>query len=821
MTQLVLRIYDCLQRRPLWRRVLLGVLTLGMLLMLTRIRFQEDISAFLPLSAQQQTSMQVYQQSAGADRIVAVVEARDTAAAVSPDLMVEAIDLWEQQLEQLDTAGWALDVMTVADMQQATQTLDFVYQSVPYLLTDADFRRIDSLLLAPDAVAQGVARVKQQLMLPGGSMTAQYMARDPLGLFAPVVARVQATTGRMDYELYEGHIFSADMRSAVAILRSPFGGSETRQNARLMGMLNEVADSVGACYPQLQVSYVGNPVFAVGNASQIRRDSVLSVGLALVAILGLLLWVFGSLRQLGLIALSVVWGWLFAMAVMAVVHPGVSIIVVGISSIIIGIAVNYPLHVLSHLNHASTPRQSLAEIVKPLLTGNITTVGAFLVLVPMGSQALRDLGLFASCLLLGTIVFSLVFLPHMARPTLHATPAWLQRAGRFSPTAGMRWLLPVLFLTLVLGWTGRNVEFDSQLSHLNYMSPQQRQLMQRMQSTLQPEGNQVQMFALSQAPTMDEALDQSMRIDEAVERLRGEGLDSLGHQSATPLLCSMAGQLHRLQLWESFVRRHADSLSAQLGSQAVAQGFQPQAFQPFCQLLHGDFAPQQRDYFAPLTAQVLLGLVFTDSVSGLPTVVHRLSVPASGAERAATALQQTGAYTFDVASIGQAISTHLSDSFNYIGVFCSAIVFLFLWLSMRSLRLALIAFVPMAVSWAWILGIMVLTGLKFNIVNIILASFIFGQGDDYTIFTTEGAVYEQRHGRPILAAYRQSILVSALIMFIGIGSLIIARHPALHSLAQLTIVGMASVVAMAWVLPPILVKLTTRTIITDHERKNT
>ncbi len=175
-----------------------------------------------------------------------------------------------------------------------------------------------------------------------------------------------------------------------------------------------------------------------------------------------------------------------------------------------------------------------------------------------------------------------------------------------------------------------------------------------------------------------------------------------------------------------------------------------------------------------------------------------------------TALQQHGAYTFDVGAIGRAISSHLSDSFNYIGIVCSAIVFLFLWLSMRSLRLAIIAFVPMAVSWAWILGFMVLTGLQFNIVNIILASFIFGQGDDYTIFTTEGAVYEQRHGRPILAAYRQSILVSALIMFFGIGSLIMACHPALHSIAQLTIVGMASVVVMAWLLPPLLVRLTTR-----------
>lgn len=54
----------------------------------------------------------------------------------------------------------------------------------------------------------------------------------------------------------------------------------------------------------------------------------------------------------------------------------------------------------------------------------------------------------------------------------------------------------------------------------------------------------------------------------------------------------------------------------------------------------------------------------------------------------------------------------------------------------------------------------------------------------------------------MLASYKNSILISALIMFIGMGALIFARHPALHSLAVVTVIGMFSVVLMAWVLPP-------------------
>ena len=94
--------------------------------------------------------------------------------------------------------------------------------------------------------------------------------------------------------------------------------------------------------------------------------------------------------------------------------------------------------------------------------------------------------------------------------------------------------------------------------------------------------------------------------------------------------------------------------------------------------------------------------------------------------------------------------------------------------------------------------------MEFNIVNIILATFIFGQGDDYTIFMTEGSMYEYAYRRRMLASYKHSIIISALIMFIGIGTLIVARHPALHSLAEVTIAGMFSVVLMAYIFPPLI-----------------
>ena len=165
---------------------------------------------------------------------------------------------------------------------------------------------------------------------------------------------------------------------------------------------------------------------------------------------------------------------------------------------------------------------------------------------------------------------------------------------------------------------------------------------------------------------------------------------------------------------------------------------------------------------------------------------------------------------FDLPGLNRRVLDSLTSDFNYVGIACSLIVFLFLWISFGRIELACLAFLPMLIGWLWILGIMQLLDIRFNIVNIILATFIFGQGDDYTIFVVEGLISDYRKsvrsGHPVhrtLVSYRRSILLSALIMFIGIGSLILARHPALHSLAEVTIVGMGVVVLMAWIVPPL------------------
>ena len=779
MKDVAVRIYDWMSGHRWWCLASFVVVTLLMVLSVTRLSYKEDIRDFLPLDEEERTALNDYDRQAQTSMIVAIIEQRDSTID-DPDLLVESVETFIDAISDVE----GLTVQSVLSQMEERQ--EDLYRQLPFLLEAEDYQHMDSLLRQPEFVASKLEEDKERLLMPMGSMMAHDITHDPLGLFSPVLSLLRDTTVMDRFDLYDGCLLTADHRRALVMMSSPYGGSETASNERLLEVLKVKADSVSSLLtshssllePPLSIRFCGAPVIAVTNASQIKTDSLISVSIAVVLIL-LLLWFFlRSLRNILLIAFSIGWGWVFAVACLSWVHQEVSVIVIGISSIIVGIAINYPLHLIAHLSHTNDVRQALKEVVKPLVVGNITTVGAFFALVPLRAAALRDLGLFSSFLLVGTILFTIIWLPQVLR--FKFTVYSLQFTDDYSVAASgnakrtdddseaasgkaectdddsavserlasqstvnrqlstvnnnTRWLIAaILLLTAFFGYHSLHTTFDADLTHINYMTPTQRTDMALLQQ-LMPTDTQRQQELNDRMPSTPEV------------------------------------QQDRLRLWQSWTSSHHDQLQSSFRQEADRIGFAPDSFDPF---------------FALLSSSSSEGLANISSVNRqLSTVNSKLS----------TVNKNPFA----------SIATHLSDDFNYIGWTCACIVFFFLWASFRSLPLALLSFLPMAVSWLWILGIMALLGIQFNIINIILSTFIFGQGDDYTIFMTEGTVYEYTHRRPMLASYRRAIILSALIMFIGIGSLITARHPALHSLAEVTIVGMFSVVLMAFVIPPVV-----------------
>lgn len=810
MSKLILHIFDYFHghRRRLFLTMLGSVVVIVVLLF--HIRFNENISDFLPFDLRDREAMEVYQQRSGANKIVVLIGGEKGQS--SPDNLVAATDELTEAL--IDHGVPAALIQNQVDFDAASQVSDFVYRNIPYFLTEADYVRMEKALSVPGFASTQLSKDKQLLLLPTGGLVTENIGKDPFQLFSPVVERLTKQSADAHYEVYDGYIMTPDLRHSVTVITSPYGSSETAHNRQLITRIEQARQNVVAHHPQLNVLITGGPVIAQGNARQIKVDSAVSVTIAVVLIMVLLFLTLRSPRNILLIVVSIAWGWMFAIAALSLVHATVSIIVIGISSVIIGIAINYPLHLIAHLAHTPDLRRALREILMPLLIGNITTIGAFLTLVPLESVALRDLGLFAAFLLLGTIFFVLVFLPHLVKSTA-------PHVAVMSPTGSNRRWRPfrvnkgimvgaVALLTIPLAVLSTRCRFDTDLTHINYMSPEQQSAMgtlATMSGDRQADRYKT-IYFLSSGSNLDEACKAQQQVSHQLQSI-AESSICRDYVSTDPFLTTTEEQTKRLRRWQAFVDRYGKQLTDILAKEGKTQGFDEQAFADFTHLLHASFSPHGSHYFAPLwkgPRSVLGNDVVTDSKERCH-LIAQFKVPENRVrdlQQQLRHLDDLKHYSFEIGQLNSVMAVNLNNAFNYIGWACGFIVFFFLWFAMGNIELAALSFLPMAVSWVWILGIMGLLHIDFNIVNVILATFIFGQGDDYTIFMTEGCQYEYAYGRRLLASYKRSILLSALIMFIGMGTLIIARHPALHSLAEVTIVGMSSVVVMAWLLPPFL-----------------
>ncbi len=767
------------------------------------VRFSEDIGKFLPKDARNERADRAFRLFSTSNRVMVYVSMTDSAPADFPLLEQAAVE-FSEALRSADSLGYTSDVFLKTDPERVLETMDFVLANLPYYLEPEDYKRIDSVW-SDSALARVMLADRNQLMSPMGGFAQEIVLRDPLHLSSPVLNKLNALRPSEGENMRDGYLLDKEGRSVMVPVTSSLPSSETQKNKLWIASIGEAAQAVMDKYEgRVNVSYIGPAVISVGNADQIKKDTIWSTVIALSLIVILLMLFYRDVRAILLILFSIAFGSLFGLAFMALLKGDVSVIAIGIGSVIVGIAVNYPLHFLAHLKEGHTRQEAMRDIVDPLVTGNITTVGAFLSLLFIRSEAMRDMGLFAALLLVGTILFVLFVLPHFFVDKL-----FKGRTGgklMFGKIANVAFeknkvaVCLIVLLTFPLLYFSTKTQFETDMNAINYMTPDQRVRMAKL--TSETESGLSKNFCVAEGETMDEALLRYESVQSSLDSLLSAGTISKV-TGISVFLPSKEMQERRATVWNDYWANHPTAADM-IRKQAVAAGFAAEAFDPFLTMVGKRYGVAEEGHFEPILRSLAKNYVMEDDGRWYVYSIIEHEQEVSDVVSASLAGRDESLSFFDGRSMLNKLVDTLSSDFNNVLFLCGFIVFLFLLISFGRSELALLAFVPLTVGWVWILGLMGILDMRFNIVNVILATFIFGQGDDYTIFVTEGLMHEYAYGKKVLASYKNSVMLSALIMFVGIGTLIIAKHPAMRSLAEVTIVGMFTVIWMAYFFPPLI-----------------
>ncbi len=765
----------------------------------TRIKLKEDVAAMLPDSKALKAMNEVISHTQAGEQVIFMLSFKDSTN-TNPDSLIQIANDYQQALTAAGSK-WIDTVMLQPGSGYEEALLDIVQRNLPLFLTEADYKKLDTLT-QPAHIDQTLANNRKILMSPASVVFKTMVAQDPVGVSGIVWNKLRGLQFDPNYESYEGYLFSGNQRYLTFFLRSKYKASQTGENAKLFAAVDELNERFATQHPQVKLTYFGGPAVAAGNATQLRTDTIVTLSVTVILLIALTYYFFRRKRTPLLLLVPVLYGAAVGIAIVYLVQGSISVIALGAGAIILGIAIDFSIHFLSHTRHAASIQETVAELSQPLTIGSFTTIAAFLSLRFVHTPILQDLGLFAAASLAGAALCTLVFLPHMPigiSEHQHKETIF-DKLGKWHPEKNKWLVLGILLLTPVMYSQIGKVSFDSDLMHLNYLSPE----MQVAQDEVS-RNNAVALssvFVMANEGSEEKALQQLEAVNDKIDVLVQKGwVRSVSNP--TLLLPSEAEQQKRITRWKNYWTPEKQAqVQAAVNIAATNNGYNAAAFTGFYESLSSNYALLDKE-----TQQLIKGIFpggfSSDSnrhyaIAALKvSQEHRKEVfdALSGTEDVVVTDRQQGAT--------QLVSI-LNKDFSSIAIYSSLIVFFALLLGYGRIELATIAFLPMAISWIWILGLMSLLGLQFNIVNIIISSLIFGLGDDYTIFTMDGLIDRYKYGKNKLGSVRAAVYISVLTVIIGLGVLLLAKHPALRSIAFISVTGLLCVLFISQTLQPFL-----------------
>ncbi|MGL4957121.1 MAG: 1-acyl-sn-glycerol-3-phosphate acyltransferase [Bacteroidales bacterium] len=795
MIRFFINIYNYFEHHSTSLKMLLFMLVVLCGFSASRILLKEDISGFLPSSPETHDIRFVTSNLKGQDKIIINIIAKGEEA-LDKDYAIEAAENLVKALESM-AAKYIDSIFYYVEDSQILSVAEFIASNAPYFMEEQDYVRLDSFLVN-DKIEKIIARQKELLVSPVGGVMESVLLKDPLSMTSRTLGNLLALNKNSQYTTYNSYLYSKDFSRQILIITPRWRTTETALNSGLQEVIETAITTTKEEFNEIDIRYFGAPIIAVTNALRIKKDTVLSIVLSLALILGLMLYVFRSFKQMLLVALPVLFGALFAIGIIWLIQGNISAIAIGAGSIIFGIAISYSIHFVLHLGHCESMRNLISEIAQPMTVGSLSTVGAFLSLLFIKAEAMRDFGLFAALSLIGAILFVLIFLPHIVKVKSEVTELRFKRISSYK-FENNRWVILVISVfTIFFLYFAPRTSFDTDLQKINYMSEQQRK---DMHFIVEPNSEQRTLCLASVSEDIDNALHVYYNLLPVVDSLLKTGVILNANNFGT-FVHTTNEQTQKIERWNQFwYKWNKEELKEKIAKIASKNNFTQGALNDFFTMLDKTYTLQNIDFYKtlPFVGECVIG---NDEKKG---VVMFLTVSIDNIEKVLQAFDSIdGVIIFDQNSINRSMVEALVDDFNFVLYICGFIVFILLWLSFGRIEIALVAFIPMIISWVWILGIMAIFGLNFNVINIILATFIFGLGDDFSIFITDGKIHEYAYGSKMTDSHKNAVILSALTMLFGIGTLVFAKHPAMVSLAYVTLIGMVSVVIMAYILPPFL-----------------
>lgn len=653
---------------------------------------------------------------------------------------------------------------------EALAALEALYFTHRFAFADAETQR---LARASEHELRGAARtLRAALAGPESSWIAQHAARDPLLTFRAQLARLEAAQ-RGALETRTGQWATAD-GAAVLFARTRASPFDATAQAPLLAALEEARARLTARGVSTQLSALHR--FAAEAQQTAQRDAQRISLLSLGAVAALFALLFGSLRTLAAAALQLALALSTASAVCLLAFGGLHPLTLAFGGALIGVCIDYPIHLAHHHALAGDPRGPLATLraVAPaLVVGALSSIAGFAGIAISDLPGLRELGVFGAVGLMAGLaalwVIAPIF-PHALAPTpaQQRLAAWLARgyAGLCANRGACLALLAGICAAIALA--APRARFSDDVFALN-LPPRPEWMAEEARVQALLGAGERGRFVAVMAASDDEALE---RLEALAPRLGAAvAAGSLaGFDSPHALLRSPSAQAASARALRE------PGFAARIERAFSAEGFAPGAFAPFAEEL-------ARPAPAPLRAAALAGSPLADALAALRVPLHSgvawvvtlrgVSDPAA-VEHAVTSVP--GAEFVDQRRLAGELYAGYRAQVMPLLAAGIALVALVLAARFRSLARALAAGLPALLAAGSVFSVLALRGEPVTLLHLFGLLLVLCFAEDYGVFLVEA------RGAGELSASLTSIVAASATTALSFGLLALSDFPALAAL---------------------------------------
>lgn len=693
---------------------------------------------------------------------------------------------------------------------------------------------------------------------------------DPADMRASLAPFIDAVAGRAVHFNLEGDAdehwqplatANGRIRTVLVALAQPATGSIAGISEALSSLRGEVDIWMGERgFSDIPWGVTGIPAIESDETAQATRDSTIASIVAFVLITVMLIAVFRRIRLPLMAGTALVVGiaWSFGWVVVSIGH--LQLLSMVFSAILIGLGVDFALHIVTRLRVvgprcADLPEamgQTFRDVGPGLVTGAVTTAAAFGCTAFSEFLGVAEMGIIAA----GGVLLCLIAVMSVFPALLALSSRWRNDLTIMKPVGTnmlRRMVRPLhrhagaVLLVCLLGTAGlvvasTRLRYDSNI--MNLQPPHLEAVSWQRRLAAQPGGDLWSGLVMT-TPQHAQALTEQLRGLASVEEVGGMGMllppdlparealvaqvrdappavaqasDHLGfiptvlgslrdRMRPTPKYASLVAELDAaVQSWGALDH---DTSERRARMARLATAWQAAA-PPAARAIEAALAatpPGPSDLPAVLQSQWIgrdgQWLLRVAPTSDKESILEPTRLDAFVAEVRTVAPDLLGPPVQILES-----SKLIVRAYTMSGLLAMGAVLLILLIDFRSIADSLSALLPVLIGFAGTAGFMGLVGIDLNFANLMVLPMIFGIGVDAGVHVIHRWRSDPKVRPPGLwGGTGTGILLTTATTAIGFGSLMLAEHRGVQSLAIVMVIGLLTTLIAAWTMLPAVLRL--------------